>query len=380
MTRFYLIRHCEAEGNIYRRCQGQYDSLITQKGERQLAELSRRFRDIELDAIYSSDLYRARRTAEALTRYHTLPIHTDPRLREWSVGAWEDVPFGNLEYDEPGMMEVFNHDPARWSAPGGEPYTSLQDRTEAFLLEAAARHPNQTVACVSHGMAIRSLLARILGLPSERSDEAGHSDNTAVSLLEAGENGIRVVFQNDASHLSRENSTLARQTWWKDGKEPDMNSIRFASLNPRLESETYIRFYSMAWQAAHGNLDGFIPELYLEAAERHVQAGSEALVTIVRPDGSVVGMLELDLVRGAEAGAGWICLCCVEPGSRRSLLGIQMIGHAVSVFRRMGRKRIQLNVFEENRAARAFYEAVGFQQVNTAQGVGGRLLVLEKPI
>ena len=58
MTDIYLIRHAEAEGNLYRRAHGQYDSNLTTLGRRQLLPLAERFRDIPIDALYSSDLVR----------------------------------------------------------------------------------------------------------------------------------------------------------------------------------------------------------------------------------------------------------------------------------------------------------------------------------
>ena len=56
MTTLYLIRHAEAEGNLYRRIQGWYNSLITDHGFLQIEALARRFRDIPVDAVYSSDI------------------------------------------------------------------------------------------------------------------------------------------------------------------------------------------------------------------------------------------------------------------------------------------------------------------------------------
>ena len=63
MTKIYLIRHAEAEGNLYRLAHGHYDSLITERGYQQIAALRRRFADIPVDAVYSSDLRRAMATA-----------------------------------------------------------------------------------------------------------------------------------------------------------------------------------------------------------------------------------------------------------------------------------------------------------------------------
>ena len=74
MTTLYLIRHGEAEGNIYRRAQGQHEGRISAKGLRQVDALAERFRDVHVDALYSSDLKRTIRTAKAITMYHDAPL------------------------------------------------------------------------------------------------------------------------------------------------------------------------------------------------------------------------------------------------------------------------------------------------------------------
>ena len=66
MTTLYLIRHAEAEGNLYRRIHGQYNSLITDNGYRQIQALQERFADVPVDAVYSSDLFRTMTTARAI--------------------------------------------------------------------------------------------------------------------------------------------------------------------------------------------------------------------------------------------------------------------------------------------------------------------------
>ena len=75
MTKLYLIRHAEAEGNLYRIAQGQYNSIITDRGWRQIRALERRFAEIPVDAVYSSDLYRTCATASAIYRPKGLELH-----------------------------------------------------------------------------------------------------------------------------------------------------------------------------------------------------------------------------------------------------------------------------------------------------------------
>ena len=379
MTQIYLIRHCEAEGNIYRRAQGWHDSGISPKGARQIEALAERFRDIPVDALYSSDLLRARRTAGAVTKYHDVPLQTTPRLREMKLGVWEDRPFGDIGHESPALLAAFNGDPDRWHVEGAESFAELKRRMSAVVREIAAAHEGECVACVSHGMAIRALLADVLNAPSERLDVlVPHGDNTAVSLLEIENGETRVAFMNDASHLTGDLSTFSRQSWWKDSAKEDPNNVYFRRLDPAAYPGTYIAFYERTWRAVHGDLSGFRPAVYLENAKEHVRVCADALVVIVRPGGEVVGVTELDVWRGRDEGVGWICLCFVEEAYRRSLLGVQLIGHAVSVFRRQGFKIARLNVFEGNTGAIRFYEAYGFRVVGESEGVVGKLLVMEK--
>lgn len=91
MTTIYLIRHAEAEGNLYRRAHGWYNSTITDRGYRQIAALAKRFADTKFDAVYSSDRFRTMITALSIYKTHGLPLRTVRALREIDVGYWEDT-------------------------------------------------------------------------------------------------------------------------------------------------------------------------------------------------------------------------------------------------------------------------------------------------
>ena len=114
MTTVYMVRHAEAEGNLYRRVHGWYNSLITDNGYRQIAALRGRFADIHIDAVYSSDLFRTMTTAKAVYLSHGLELHTDPGLREISLGAWEDKPWGEVYRTQPEAIGLFNRSDPTW--------------------------------------------------------------------------------------------------------------------------------------------------------------------------------------------------------------------------------------------------------------------------
>lgn len=377
MTKIYLIRHAEAEGNLYRRIQGHWDGRVTPRGRAQIDALAERFRDIPIDALYSSDLQRTQATAGAITRYHDLPLQTTPRLREICMGAWEGRPWGDVEFENPELMRVFNNDPARWSVPGGEPFAAVQERMCAVLRELAARHEGQTVAAVSHGMAIRAYICAVLGVPSAEIPRIPHGDNTAVALV-TYENGVPTLeYYNDNSHLSEGLSTFGRQTWWKE-ESPDLGNLRFVPLRFPADDGFYTSCYADAWQAAHGSVAGFEPAIYLRHAHRHARTPN-AVVKILS-GGRVAGLVELDPARGAEEGCGWVSFLYLLPDYRGLGWGVQLLGHALWFFETCGRRAVRLHVAETNARAVEFYEHYGFQKIGRAAGVSSALYLMERPL
>ena len=382
MTKIYLIRHAEAEGNLYRRAQGQFNSNLTALGRTQLKALAERFRDVRLDALWSSDLNRTQSTAAAIRKYHPeLPLHTWDRLREIDVGVWEDVPWGNIAEDYPEQMDHFTNDPARWSVPGGEPYEHVQARMKAAVLELGARYEGGTIAVVSHGLCIRSFLCGIFGIPSSEIGRLPYGDNTSVSLVTVEGGTARVEWYNDNSHLTGADlSTFSRQSWWRRADQPARKIYsRFAPMDPRAERDLYDRCYAETWRQSHGNLRGYAPAVYLRSAEQHVRRDPRCLRKLYLGE-TFCGIVELDPDRGKEDGAGWISLLYLEPAMRGRRLGSQLVGHAVSVFRREGRRCLRLHVSQDNETAVGFYRHTGFRAVEECRGVGGMLYLMEMDI
>ena len=215
MTRIYLIRHAEAEGNLYRIAHGQYNSTITPRGYQQLSALKRRFADVPIDAVYGSDLLRTQTTASAIYKPKNLPFRPLPLLREVRLGCWEQKSWAEIERMDRQMLINFNKFPDLWRVEGAETFDVVRDRMVAGIRRIAAEQPGKTVAAASHGAASRILLGTLTGLSLPEIGAMHHCDNTAVSLIEVEGAEIRVVYQGDNSHLSDELSTFKRQTWHK---------------------------------------------------------------------------------------------------------------------------------------------------------------------
>lgn len=252
MTTIYLIRHAEAEGNLYRRIHGQYDSLITVRGRKQIARLKKRFEGIHLDYVYSSDLYRARATAGAVLRTNGPALTPAKALREVNMGVWEDRTWGEVEQFEPEQLFFFNNDPSQWKVDGSESFEALQERFTNAMREIAARHDGQTVAVVSHGSAIRSFMCGIYGVPPNDIQRVKHYDNTAVTLLSFDGGKFEVEYAGDNSHLPEELSTFAHQKWWRENTTFDSTNLRFVPFDPTNDAVLYTAYRRDAWMLLRG--------------------------------------------------------------------------------------------------------------------------------
>ena len=381
MTTVYLIRHAEAEGNLYRRVHGWYDSLITENGYRQIAALRGRFADVPIDAVYSSDLFRTSTTARAIYPGHGLELHTTPGLREIGVGVWEDKPWGALEREYALNLIRFNHCSPEFRVRGGETFAQVQARIRETVFRLAAAHPGQTIALFSHGTAIRCLQAALRGLGPGEMDGLGHSDNTAVTCLEIQGDQARIVFENDNSHLPEEISTLARQKWWKerDGGSGDAN-LWFRPLNMKKEADRYRTARHEAWRDIHGMSVPFAGDGFVKDALRcWRQDPNQAVMWAMRRD-EPAGILQLDLERDAHQGVGYIPFFYMMPQLRCQGLGVQLLGQAVSTFRPLGRTRLRLRCAPDNGRAQRFYQKHGFVKVGEEQGARVPLDILEKNI
>ena len=381
MTTIYLIRHAEAEGNLYRRIHGQYDSLITDNGYRQIQALKERFQDVPIDAVYSSDLFRTRTTARAIYEPKGLELHTRKDLREISMGEWEDRSWAIVDLEEHETMKLFQTTSPDFRAPGGESFPEIRKRGTAAILDIAAHHPDQTVAIFAHGTLMRNCLAEFLGIGPTEMKKMGHSDNTAVSCLEIENGNVHVVYTDDNSHLNEEISTLARQHWWnKNDTKPDIN-LWFSPADPdRPEDRAYYEACREdAWKTLYGDLDRYTGSFFWEEAKRNRQQCRYGLA-FAMAGRHRIGVLQLDTQRGQDQNKGYIPFLYLEPEKRGGGIGIQLIGKAVSVYRPMGRDRLELTCSEVNKPALGFYQKHGFQRTGTMPGAYGTLYQMEKYI
>ena len=149
MTTLLLVRHGETDWNAEGRLQGQTDRPLTDFGRMQARRLAEELTDEELEAIYASDLARARETAEILGERLGLPVVLDADLREKDWGTWE-----GLTAVERDRVEFV-----------GESTEGHRERMLRALRRIADRHPDDgRVLVVTHGGSMRRIQAEALGM------------------------------------------------------------------------------------------------------------------------------------------------------------------------------------------------------------------------
>lgn len=221
MTTIYLIRHAEAEGNVFRRIHGQYDSCVTPNGRRQIAALAQRFAGIPVDAVYASDLKRTCLTATAIYRQKGLPApprRALPRGRPRPVGGHAVWRVGaTLSRAAARLLSRFL--PLVCGGRGVLP--AICTPLPCRLDDVVRRHEGQSIAIFSHGMVLRGALIELF-FPGQ-DEGVSHSENTAVTELHWENGSYELVSLNDATHLTPELSTLGRQNWWRGSRYLDFN-------------------------------------------------------------------------------------------------------------------------------------------------------------
>jgi broad specificity phosphatase PhoE len=148
VTDLLLVRHGETDWNAEGRLQGHTDRPLSDYGREQARRLAADLEAEDLEAIYASDLARARETAEIAGERLGLPVVLDPDLREKDWGNWE------------GLTSV-ERDRVEFA---GESTEAHQERMLHALRRIAERHPAGRVLVVTHGGSMRRVQSTVLGL------------------------------------------------------------------------------------------------------------------------------------------------------------------------------------------------------------------------
>ena len=365
MTTVYIIRHAEAEGNVYRRCHGQYDSLLTPRAYEQLPFLAKRFENVPLDAVYASDLFRARTTAKAVAAPHGLSVETRPVLREIDMGDWEDLTWAELPRVWPEEYAQWRTRPWEAAPPHGESVMQAGRRMLDGVRALIRQHDGGAIAVVTHGSAIRGALTIAHGFAPEQMAEIGWGDNTCVARLDFdGPEQIDVVYENDASHLPQALSTFASIGWTDNKGVPTTPQIWFRRADPMnaADAEKIIAFMRELHRNAYGTDAGLQPDALLHDVVRAQQVSPRACCFGCTDEGEPVALVYLKTWYDAEPGVGLVGGFCIDAAYRGHGLSGQILGQAISVYRMLGKEYLAAHVGVDNVRAQGFYQKFRFEQ------------------
>ncbi|MBW4440426.1 MAG: histidine phosphatase family protein [Plectolyngbya sp. WJT66-NPBG17] len=210
-TRVILVRHGESSYNVEKRAQGHCDlSTLTEKGEKMATQVATALKDLKFDAVYSSPLQRANRTAELILAgldHPPAPQITDD-LKEINIQPWEGMLFTEVAEKYPEMYAHWHSEPHKVSMtlPDGSelvPVLDLYQQAERFWRSILPQHPDQTILIVAHSGINRALINTAIGL--EPADyQRFHISNCGISVLNfSGSFGEQVQIEslNVTSHL-----------------------------------------------------------------------------------------------------------------------------------------------------------------------------------
>lgn len=177
---------------------GWFDQPLSEQGERELDILRRHFAHAaEAPVVYTSDLLRAWRTAEAISMGR--PVVSLRSLREISCGLVEGWPVENVKRDFPALWnrnEAQNDPSFAW--PGGETYAHFRRRVIRSISALARRHKGDAILAVTHAGVISQIWGHARGLSPARWSE-GRPENASLTIVEwtGGEPRIAVFDQRD---------------------------------------------------------------------------------------------------------------------------------------------------------------------------------------
>ena len=167
MTRLWLVRHGQTDWNLTGRWQGQAPDApgLNETGYAQALALYEQLKEIKISAIYSSDLLRARQTAELIAEPLGLPVTLEPRLREINLGVWEGMPSEEIKANFPKELASRARNPFHERAPNGESPREVAERVFMAINEIVNKHRDEFVLIVAHGISLAVIICQAEGFP-----------------------------------------------------------------------------------------------------------------------------------------------------------------------------------------------------------------------
>ena len=163
MTEIIIARHGQTKWNVGEIFRGRIDIELDETGEKQAELLAEYLSGRKIDAIYSSPLKRALKTAEAIASYHQLEVEIAPGLIDFNYGAWQGLSHQEVKDKYQELYAEWIKNPHRVKIPEGESLQDVRKRVLAVVDEVIVKHKG-TVILVAHRVVNNVLICALLGL------------------------------------------------------------------------------------------------------------------------------------------------------------------------------------------------------------------------
>lgn len=198
----YLTRHGETIWNRLGKTQGIQDTSLTDLGRIQAKKLGQQLKkNNNINAIYCSDLLRARETAEIIGKEISIEPTSSPLLREVAFGNWEGLSIPEIEERYPGQLARWRNE-LTFAPEGGESLLAVQDRIVSFIKMIKEKHQNSddNILIVSHAATTKVIILSLIGIPLSLLTHFKISQ-ASLSLLNVQQDGSSIIYLNDTCHL-----------------------------------------------------------------------------------------------------------------------------------------------------------------------------------
>ena len=200
-TRLIVVRHGETAWNVDTRIQGHLDIPLNATGLWQARQLGAALAGEAISAIYTSDLLRARRTAQAVADATGAALVDEPGLRERAFGSFQGRTFAEVEAEQPEQARRWRQRDPDYAPDGGESLRVLRERVVDTTHRLAARHPGELVLLVTHG-GVLDVLYRAATRQDIQAPRTWQLGNAAINrLLWTHGHGLSLVGWADTQHL-----------------------------------------------------------------------------------------------------------------------------------------------------------------------------------
>ena len=202
ITRFCLVRHGETDWNAAHRLQGHTDIDLNAKGQAQAKQMALALKNINLqfDVLYTSDLQRAAKTAQAIEVLFKTSAISNASLRERHLGALQGLTTDEAPLREPALWASHLSRNVHENLHDGESILQFAKRIQSALEQIREQHSGKTILLVSHGGAL-DMMYRIASNQALDATKAVAVPNASLNWISHDGIGWKVDSWADTSHL-----------------------------------------------------------------------------------------------------------------------------------------------------------------------------------